>query len=184
MRKVAEDSPFRCQNVTSQGQCYLETVVDDDGNHGKFCMVHGGRHFLEAKKKESMRNYRLTKFQAMLERHADAPGIKSLRDEVAILRILMEERLNKCQDNTDLILQSGPISDLVMKIDKVVSSCHKLEGSMGQLLDKSAILLFASQVIDIIGQVVTDKEQVEEIGARIMKAVGQLSNEENDNEGI
>ena len=59
--------------------------------------------------------------------------------------MILEEVLNKCKDSKDLILKSSVISDLVVKVEKLVSSCHKMEGSMGQLLDKSAILQFAAE---------------------------------------
>lgn len=84
----------------------------------------------------------------------------------------MEERMATCHDATDLILQSGPISDLVMKIEKVVGSCHKLEGAMGQLLDKQAILLFASQVIQIISEHITDAALVNLIADKITQSLG------------
>ena len=85
----------------------------------------------------------------------------------------MEERLNKCSDATDLILQSGPISDLVMKIEKVVASCHKLEGQMGTLLDKQAILQFAQAVISIIASELEGQEAI--IDAIATKILTSLS---------
>jgi len=168
------DDPNRCQAVHARGQCENRAVKSESGEYGQFCMAHGGNRFLEKKQAESLRNYRLDKFKNHLERHASSPALKSLRDEIAILRIIMEERLNRCSDANDLILQSGPISDLVSKIEKVVSSCHKLEGSMGQLLDKSAILQFASEIIDIVGQEVTNDDEIEKVGNRIIAAVGRI----------
>jgi hypothetical protein len=126
----------------------------------------------------SLRNYRLATFhlRARLEQLGVSPGIKSLRDEIAILRALLEQRLEQCKDTTDFILQSGPISDLKLKIEKLVASCHHLEGSMGQLLDKQAILQFASVVIDIISEELKDTkdgtEKIAIVGDRIMKSLG------------
>ena len=179
--KITEDDdPNRCQAVTTQGQCRNVATKAEDGSYGKFCLAHGGNRFLQSKEKEAVRNYQLTKFKAKLQRHSSSDNIKSLRDEIGILRMCMEERLNKCQDEADLLLQSGPISDLVMKIDKVVTSCHKLDGSMGQLLDRSAILQFASEVIDIIGSEDIQTDILERIGNKIMSAVGHIGGEEED----
>ena len=172
------DDPHRCQaTIPSKGQCINMASKTEDGKYGSFCMAHGGNRFIEKEKKDSLRNYQLDKFKARLSRHAESPGIKSLRDEIAILRMMLEERLNRCKDETDLVLQSGPISDLVMKIDKIVGSCHKLEGSMGQLLDKQAILQFASEVIEVIGDAVKDEVAIEKIGNSIMEIVGRMGNE-------
>lgn len=180
IKKVTDPAdPHRCQAMAgAQGQCMNMAVQAEDGDYGEFCMAHGGNRYINKKNDDAIRNYRLDKFKSRLNRHASSDGLKSLRDEIAILRMIMEERLNSCRDATDLVLNSGAISDLVIKIDKVVSSCHKLEGSMGQLLDKSAILQFASEIIDIVGDEVTSEEMIESIGDRIMKAVGRIGDGE------
>jgi len=166
---TSDDDPERCQAITAYGQCLNKAVPG-----GKNCLAHGGNKQLEKQRKESLRNYQLGKFQAALEKQATSPNIKCLRDEIAILRILMQEKFNKCNDATDLILQSGPISDLVLKIDKVVTSCHKLEGSMGQLLDKTAILQFANEVIKIIAVELEGEEvKLNKIADQILKIVGR-----------
>jgi hypothetical protein len=104
-----------------------------------------------------------------------ADDVKSLREEIAILRICLEQRLNKCNDAMDMILQSGAISDMVMKINTVVQSCHKLEGSMGHLLDKQAILQFAQVVIGIVGSVLKDHpEHINTIADEILATIGRI----------
>ena len=86
--------------------------------------------------------------------------------------MIVEEKMNSCEDINDLMLISQPISDLVLKIDKVVNSCHKLDNSMGQLLDKSAILQFASEVINIIDAEVKDEKILNKIANKIMASLG------------
>ena len=109
-----EDDPNRCQASTRNMQCTNKAVPG-----GKYCRCHGGNKEQESMTQESLRNYRLTKWHAKLGRHAESPGIKSLRDEIAILRMLLEERLNICEDANDLILQSHMISDLVVKVENI-----------------------------------------------------------------
>jgi len=157
----------RCQAVNSKGQCLNMAYKDS-----KFCLAHGGNKSAQAQEAKNIRNYQLAKWNDRLERFGNSDGIKSLRDEIGILRMMMEERLNLCNDAQDLVLQSGPISDLVMKIDKVVTSCHKLEGAMGQLLDKAALVQFAGEVISIIGDVLQGQEdKTDEIAERILIAM-------------
>lgn len=171
-----EGHPGQCQGVNNQGQCKNLGFKLDDGGYANFCMAHGGRHARNKQKKDSIRNYRLSvlKWQAELDQKTDSKAIKSLREEIGILRVVLEQRLNRCEDAADLILQSGPISDMVMKINTVVTSCHKLEGAMGHLLDKQAILQFATVVIGIITKVVTDEAQVNTIAEEILTTVGQI----------
>jgi len=170
------EHPSRCQSINVRGQCINLGIKLDDGIYGKFCLAHGGNNAQAAQKKNSLRNYQLTvaRWKSQLDLKADADGLKSLRDEIAILRICLEERLNRCNDAMDLIMQSGPISDMVMKINTVVQSCHKLEGAMGQLLDKQAILQFAQVVIGIVSSTVTDNEQINIIADEILSTVGRI----------
>jgi len=172
--RVESDSPDRCQSLYKEGQCPFRKVEGSD-----YCAMHGGNSVLEAAKRASLRNYKLTKFQARLDRFATNPKVKDLRDEIAILRMTLEERLNSLNGPNDLIIHSHVISDLVLKINTVVSSCHKLENSMGQLLDKQAILQFGSEIIRIISEEITeDPELLNRIADKIMNVYGTLGDEE------
>jgi len=172
--RVEDDDPSRCQAVIGTiGQCKIKAV---EGS--KYCPNHGGNEKDNIKAAE-ISNYQLAKYQARLERMKANPSIKSLRDEVVILRMMLETRLNACETDTDLLLHSGPISELVVKIEKLVSSCHKLEGSMGRLLDKSAILQFASEVITIISKHIKEENTLELIADEILQSVSR-SGESND----
>lgn len=147
-RVESPDAPNRCQAVTPQGQC-MNKAVEGCTN----CLAHGGAKQRDLNAKEAMKNYRLTKAEWTEKAHslARSSNIKSLRDEIALLRVLMQEHLDACRTSADLLLKSHIISDLVLKIDKVVSSCHKLETSLGQTLDKAQILHLSSLIIDRIG---------------------------------
>ena len=168
----------RCQGIISNGQCTNKGMLLQSGARSHFCKIHGGPSCQLVEKKESLRNYQLTQFQAKFLRHATSPQIKDLRDEIAILRMMMETKLNQCNDDVDLMLQCGPISELAVKIEKIVGSCHKLEGSMAQLLDRQAILQFASEVIAIISDDVADTTVLERITQKMMAAIGRMGNDE------
>lgn len=171
------EHPSRCQAVNSQGQCPNLGIRLDDDIRGKYCLAHGGNHAVVAHKKTRVRNYNLTiaRFRAQMDEKMGADDVKSLREEIAILRICLEQRLNKCNDAMDMILQSGAISDMVMKINTVVQSCHKLEGSMGHLLDKQAILQFAQVVIGIVGKTLEDHpEHINTIADEILATIGRI----------
>jgi len=168
IERVAADSPDRCQCIIrSKGQC-LNKVVEGS----QYCAVHGGNKAAEAQAKARISNYKLVKWQEKLKRHASSDNIKCLRDEIGILRMTLEERLELCHDSHDLMLQSHVISDLVIKIEKLVKTCHSLEGSMGQLLDKQALLQFAGKVIEIIGNSIEDEAILTTVADQILQAVG------------
>ena len=163
--RVEENDPRRCQAVSANGQCSIKAI---DGNI--YCPVHAGNSIRKAER-QSLKNYRITQFNARLQELGNSDGIKSLRDEIGILRLLLEERWNSCQNPNDLIINSGPIKELVSAISDIVSKCHKLEGSMGMLVDKSAIIQFAGRVVKIIGEDITNEEVLDRISSKIIKAI-------------
>lgn len=166
IERAQPDDPNRCQSITKFGQCpnlAMEGV--------KHCKIHGGAYQQTQNEVKNMNRYRVAKWQERIKHFGTDNNIKNIRDEVAILRMLMEERLNQCATPVDMILQSGPISDLVMKIERVVTTCHNLEKSMGFLLDKQQILQFADRVIAIISESITDQALVEQIATRIAAAL-------------
>jgi ribosomal protein L29 len=166
--RVADDSPDRCQATMKTGQCTGKKIPGSD-----YCKMHGGAKMEDQQKIAGLRNYQLTKFQARIQQLGDSSEIKSLRDEIAILRMIMEERLNQCKDTMDLIYQSGPISDLVLKIERVVTSCHKLELSSGSLLDKQAIMQFGTELVSLINEEIKDEILVSRISNKIFETISR-----------
>lgn len=158
-RADGPDDPERCQGITTHGQCTNKAV------HGsKFCAAHGGNKAVEATAKDSLRGYQLTKWRAKLLQFNDDPKIKSLRDDIGILRMLIETLLNKCDNENDLVLNSGRIADLITRVEKVVSSCQRLEDRMGDHLDKAAALRLGQEIAQII------TEQVNEVKTEILES--------------
>jgi hypothetical protein len=163
--RVGWDDPNRCQ----YGNCKNIAV-----EKSKYCLAHGGNHAARTAEKERMKNYRLAKFKDRATELSEGDNITSLRDEVALLRMLIEERINRCNDTSDLLLISGPLSDLILKVEKVVSSMHRLESKLGLHLDKTRIIQFAQVIIEIIGKYETNPEVLDAVGEDIFKALGNL----------
>jgi len=169
--------PNRCQAmIKSQGQC-TNLALEGAGN----CAAHGGAKQLAVQRQTSLTNYNLDRWNARIQEAVKSKlggdGVKGLRDEIAILRMLLESRLNHVKDDFDLAVESQGISDLVLKIERLVTSCHKLEGSMGALIDKTTVINFAAEIITIIGDEVTSEVVLETISNSILSAVGKLGEE-------
>jgi len=171
------DDPRRCQSNTSKGQCLLVSIQGS-----QYCHLHGGYAATEKQKKEDARIYHLTKWRARLERHVDNPGIKSLREEIGILRMILESRLELIQSELDLVVQSSSINETIRSIERLVVSCHRIEDKMGELIDKSALTHIAGRVISVIAQVFHDQpeklEQVVNSIEQIIKAGALAASEE------
>lgn len=166
-RANGPDDPDRCQ--VSSGQCNLKAMPG-----GTRCIVHGGAMEQKYKEQKNMRNYRLAKFQVRAAELGNSDNLTSLKDEVALVRLLIEEMINSCADQTELILRAGPLSDLLMKCERVVTSCHKLDTRLGNLLDRTKVMYFAQMVVDIISSEIDDETQLDRISSQILKALGDL----------
>ena len=161
----------RCIITVKHGQCpYLKS------GEGNYCEQHGANKGRLTKSNEIQRNYRLQRWQQRISDFADNDQIKSLREEVGILRMMMEEMLNKCESTTDLLLYSSRIADVAMKIEKLVVSCDKLENRMGMLLSKRAVLQLAGEYVQIINMHITDPEVMEQIGEKMLEATQRIDN--------
>ena len=148
------DHPERCQSVYKNGQCWHRRVEGSD-----YCGMHGGNRAGEAKKKDDIRLYQLAKFQTRVDDFATNPKVKGLREDIAILRMLLETTMNRCNDSAELIMFSPKISELIMKIEKVVSSAHRLESNMGELLDKMAAMQLGEEIVQLISGGITEYTQ-------------------------
>ena len=167
--RVKDDDPDRCQASTTQGGCRLKAVPN-----GKYCLVHGGAAEQKNQERKNLKNYRLAKFKVRAIELGNSSQLTSLTDEVAILRILIEETVNSCEDPGDLLLRAGPLADLLMKAEKLVSSCHRLDSRLGNLLSKDRVMQFAQLVVEIISNEIDDSNTLDIISANILKALGDI----------
>lgn len=169
---VKLDSPDeRCISSNKHNPCPYKKVNGTD-----YCVRHGANKGLQEKAAAVQRNYRLTRWKERVGELADNNNLKSLREEVGILRMVLEEMLNKCQDTTDLLLYSSRMCDMVMKIDKLVTSTDKLENRMGLLLSKDSVLHLASIFVTIINNHVTDPDVIDLISEEMVTATQEIGN--------
>ncbi len=159
----------RCEGNISTGPCINCKVPGAD-----FCVNHGANKQLASKNGDSVRNYRLQRWKKRVGEMADSDGVKSLREEVGILRVILEEMMNQCTDSLELLLYSQRMADLVMKIEKLVSSCDRLENRMGLLLGKDSVLQLAATYVQIINNYVTDTDVIEKISLEMMEATKRI----------
>jgi hypothetical protein len=168
--RVEADAKDRCQGSCALGQCPYQASPGS-----KYCPRCGGNSQRDEQKAQSIRNYRLTQFHARVGEFADNDQIKSLREEIGILRMTLETILNRCQTDMEVILFSNKISDTVIKIEKLVATCHKLETATGQTMDQAKALHFAGTVVEVISRHVKDPEILAAISDEITQIIGEAA---------
>jgi len=160
-----EDDPNRCQSLAHGGtqQCAYKKVPNSD-----YCPRHGGNKQMELNKRQRIRNLRLTFAKASrVNELTQGPDVKTLYDEIAILRFMLEELLNRFGDDEhELMLHSPNISQMVINITKTVEACQKLEERQGKYLDGVQIDALADALLDIITEFV-DAERLQEVAKKL-----------------
>jgi len=97
-----------------------------------------------------------------------------------VLRMMLETRLVACESDTDLILHSPVLSDLIGKIQTTVVAANKLEAHLGKHMDQAQLLSFAEQVINIVTEEVSDETILDRIANNIITAVGSTTEKEEE----
>ena len=92
----------------------------------------------------------------------------------------MQERLEQCNSSVDLLAHAHMIGDLAMKIEKLVSSCNKIEKSLGQYLDKNAVVQLGMEVVAIVSKHVDDSKAIENITDDLLKVIDRIGIDEQD----
>lgn len=132
-------------------------------------MSHGGASTIKKQEAESLYRFRVDKYRNRINEIAKSSNVKCLREEIGVLRMLLEERMNSIGDDLgQLILQSGDLSEMVVKIDKLVNSCHNLEAKLGVMIDKTTMLVLTEQIVKIISDEIKDGDVLDRISTQIL----------------
>lgn len=143
----ATEESHRCQaTASSGGQCLNRVAVEG----GKYCLLHGGNKEIATLKTRELKNYRLAKWRSRIEEKVYDGSIKNLHEEIGILRIILEETLNRAQSVEELLIFSPQISDLTVKIERLVTAAHKLDLSLRNTLELNSLLAY----IDFISRII------------------------------
>lgn len=155
--------PLRCQSGHSNQQCWYKAH-----NGTKYCPRHGGvAASPNAAIKKQRWNYRLGKWQAKVQEFASSPVLKSLREEIGILKTLLEETVVKCNDSHELLFASQSIVLLVNNIKEVIQASQKLEAQLGQQLSQSELFAIAEELVKVIIETVPDPQVCEQLANKI-----------------
>lgn len=155
----------QCRYMSLQGMATLGLVPQNDV---KNCPKHGSLAHIN---RRAVHDLRLAQWQARLDQFAESDKVKSLRGEIGVLRILLEQSMNQCRTEKDLLMNSGKISDLVVKIEKLVASCHRLETNLSMVLDRNELVKIANNIVIVVNNHVKDSSLIEQIAGDIAKVL-------------
>jgi hypothetical protein len=162
--RVKSGDPDQCQCIRSLlgTQCIFKVV---EGS--RYCIMHGGNRTITSNRVKDLNNYRLGKYQTRVSELANNPNLRSIDEEIGILRMILESIIEKCESNVDLMLFSQRISDLIQDITRCVNLADKLATKSGMLIGRSEALLIGEKIIDIISTHITDERILLQIAEQI-----------------
>jgi hypothetical protein len=136
--------PRRCQAPDATGQCWGVKLEGLD-----YCVIHAGAH---RPPEEGLRQYLLTKAhdRARLAMLADHDDLKSLRDEIGLTRMMIEELWNSAQSAAERLNVFGRVRLHIADLEKLVKTCNQIEERLGTLLAKPTLLRVGQQICNAL----------------------------------
>jgi len=171
--------PRRCKFSYPHEQCWAEAEPGCSN-----CAAHGGKSKANA---EETRLYYLAEVDNR-RRLAELSGhdqIKSLREEIGLIRMLIEKQVNIAKgSDIELLSSSGSINQLIVTLGKLIKDCHALEQSLGELLSKQTVYRLAQTMCQIVMEELQGIEGYEEIIDRIAERIFPTVTETQNNEAL
>ncbi len=164
-----ENDPNRCQGITkgqSAGQCPYRAV-----ENSKFCPMHGGSPRVELNRKAEVARYRLGQYQSRMEEFSSDTEIKNLREEIGIVRMVLENVITQCKSANQLLLYSTNIQSLVGQVANLIKVAQSLEEKNNNLLDRKVVIVIADSIVTIVGEYINDPDKLNEVGTRICESI-------------
>ena len=166
MQRVNElDDPNRCKASAGEEQCQNVAAVGSD-----FCRAHSGVDRSETMNK---RAYLLAQAhdRATLARFAESEGIKSLRDEIALARLMVERHWNMIKNDNDFVNRAPSINSLLLTIERLIKSSHSIEQSLKTLLGREHVIAFGQLLVKVVMEELKTLPDYELIADRILQRV-------------
>jgi len=110
--------------------------------------------------------YHLKRWKDRVEEFSGDTEIKNLTEEVGIIRMMLEETLNQCNDEDALIQHSGRIIQMVDKVQALVGTIDKMDARAA--LPPEVLSKIATEWILIICQYVKEEDKLEELSDKLV----------------
>jgi hypothetical protein len=141
MERVADVAdPRRCKASIGVGQCMAVALEGSD-----YCVTHAGSYIPPAR---GVRQYLLAQAQdrARLADLAEHDDIKSLRDEIALTRMMIERLWNSANSEVERLMVFGRVNAHILTLEKLVKTCNQIEERLGTLLAKPTLYRVGQQI--------------------------------------
>jgi hypothetical protein len=133
--------------------------------------MHGGNKGQEAHKKNAVHDYRIQQWQERVDELAGSYNVKSLRGEIGLLRMALEQILLVAKTPAQLLLYTDKLQSISRDIRGHVEVCQKIEERNKELLSKTEIMNIADAVINIMSNFILDPDDLLEAGEQLYATI-------------
>jgi hypothetical protein len=139
------------------------------------------RHSNEA---DRVRGYRLSnpELRERVEQHAGEASLESVRNEIILLRALIEDRLEMASTKAERLAAFQSVTPTLVNVVKCCETLAKLERQNSVVLGKEALMGLGKQIIHILSEELDGvpgyDSVVDRIAARIAKTIAESRNQE------
>lgn len=162
----------QCEHTGSRGQCSRPSV---DGS--PYCQKHSN----EA---DRIKGYQFSdpELRRQFEHHSRSDLFSSLRQEVDVLRGMINARLNQIENPAEMITAFNAVRPALVDVVKCIETLSKLERQNNVVLGKEALSWLNKEIIAILvgelEQVPNYEPIVDRIARRIATALAESRNQE------
>ena len=163
---------MRCEHSGPHGQCPHRAV---DGS--QYCSRH-------CDEKARIKGYRLLDpvLRERFEHHSDEDSLKTVRQEIAILRSMVEDRLNMAQTRAEKEAAFQMVTPWIANINKLVENLTKLARQTSMMVGKAALMKLSGEIVQILVEELEGVENydsiIDTVASRIATAVAETKNED------
>ena len=160
------DHPHRCQAIGGPGGNQCDNLSEPDTI---YCLLHSGNIGPQQIVLKDLNLYRIKKYEKRIRDMKESAGARGLEEELAIMRMVLEEVLMKCDGEGEmgLLLYSTKISETIRDIKALVLSVDKLSTKAGLMIGRSQAVILAGKVVEIISKHITDQLMLGKIADEI-----------------
>lgn len=117
--------------------------------------------------------YYLAKWQERVNQFTEHDQYKELTNELGIMRMMLEQILNQCEDSQDLLRHSARVTSAVDKIQKLVETIDKMDSR--RALSPENLASLAQRWVQIINVYIQDPEVLDRLSQDL---IGTLDHEQ------
>lgn len=143
-----------CEKIVQGKQCGEPCSPSD-----AFCKKH---------KKEMKGNFNLLMFKDDVKEKTNSEQFLSLKEEVAMTRVIIERMWNQCASEAELIATAGTLSKLLEQTEKLVTASHKMDVINGTVISETAVQKLMEKILDIITEEVEDADALDRISTKLI----------------